>query len=122
MVHGLILKSFAILLAVAMSGIATEMEAQPYADEAWERGLPLDKLQTGLPLAAGRVVAVETGAGRITIEHRPIWHFYMESMTMIFKVRDPALLTGLTPGDRIRFQVERADGGFVITWIENSIR
>lgn len=46
----------------------------------------------------------------------------MESMTMIFKVRDPAMLTGLTPGDSIRFKVERAESGFVITRIENALQ
>lgn len=122
MVHGLILKSFAILLAMAVSGGASEMEAQPYREEAWERHLPPDMWQEGALLAAGRVVRVEADAGRITIEHRPIWRFYMESMTMIFKVRDPALLIGLTPGDRIRFAVEHTEGGFVVFWIENAIQ
>lgn len=72
-------------------------------------------------LSTGRVVKVEAEAGKITIEHRPIWHLYMESMTMIFRVKDPAMLIGLTPGDKIRFKVERDNEGFVITRIENSI-
>lgn len=73
-------------------------------------------------LSAGQVVKVDADAGKITIEHRPIWDLYMESMTMIFKVRDAAMLIGLSPGDRIRFKVERADGGFVVTRIENANR
>jgi Cu(I)/Ag(I) efflux system protein CusF len=75
---------------------------------------------TGEVLASGRVVKVDVDAGRITIEHKLIWRFYMEPATRIFKVRDATMLTGLTPGDRIRFSVERAEGGFVITWIENA--
>lgn len=71
-------------------------------------------------LSAGRVVKVDADAGKITIEHRPIWRLHMESMTMIFKVRDTTMLTGLRPGDRIRFKVERTGAGFVITRIENS--
>jgi Cu(I)/Ag(I) efflux system periplasmic protein CusF len=71
-------------------------------------------------LSVGRVVKVEADAGRITIEHRPIWRLYMEVMTMTFKVHDPAMLTGLTPGDRIRFKVDRAGDGFVVTTIENT--
>lgn len=75
----------------------------------------------GEVLASGRVVKVDTDVAQITIEHRPILRFYMmESMTRIFKVRDVTMLTGLTPGDRIRFKVERAEGGFAITWIENA--
>ncbi len=120
MVHGLILKSFALLLAMVVSSLASEMEAQTSAEDVWERGLPPDELRADVALAAGRVVKVEADAGRITIEHRPIWRFYMESMTMIFKVRDPAMLAGLTPGDRIRFKVERDGRSLVIVRIENS--
>jgi Cu(I)/Ag(I) efflux system periplasmic protein CusF len=72
-------------------------------------------------LASGRVVKVDVDAGKIMIEHRPILRLHMmESMTRIFQVRDVAMLTGLTPGDRIRFKVERGESGFVITWIENA--
>ncbi|MBI2737244.1 MAG: copper-binding protein [Rhodospirillales bacterium] len=79
------------------------------------------KLSGERVLAAGRVVNVDIEAGKITIEHKPITHLYMESMTMIFRVKDPTMLTGLTPGDKIRFKVERDNEGFVITRIENSI-
>ncbi|MBN9088059.1 MAG: copper-binding protein [Reyranella sp.] len=71
-------------------------------------------------LSSGRVVKVDADAGMITIEHKPIRRLYMDAMTMIFKVRDPTLLTGLTPGDKIRFRVDRAGDGFVITRIENA--
>lgn len=40
---------------------------------------------------------------------------------MIFRVGDPAMLIGLTPGDKIRFKVEREKDGFVVTRIENAI-
>lgn len=79
------------------------------------------KLSGERVLAAGRVVNVDIEAGKITIEHKPITHLYMESMTMIFRVKDPTMLTGLTPSDKIRFKVERDNEGFVITRIENSI-
>jgi Cu/Ag efflux protein CusF len=82
---------------------------------AWDAVHPTQQV-----LTAGRVVKVEADAGKITIEHRPIWRLYMESMTMIFKVRDATMLTGLTPGDRIRFEVKRDDKSHVITWIEHS--
>lgn len=74
----------------------------------------------GRMLSAGRVINVDTEAGKITVEHKPIWHLYMESMTMIFQVNDPAMLVGLTPGDKIRFKVKRDNDGFVISRIENS--
>jgi Cu/Ag efflux protein CusF len=70
--------------------------------------------------STGRVVQVDVDRSTITIEHRPIQRFYMESMTMTFRVKDPTLLAILTPGDKIRFEVERDRDGFIITRIENS--
>lgn len=77
-------------------------------------------LSDGQVLSTGRVVQVDMHAGRITIEHKPIKRFYMESMTMTFRVKDLAALTALTPGDKIRFEVQRDPDGFIITKIENS--
>jgi Cu/Ag efflux protein CusF len=99
---------------VAVVAAATGAVALPAL--AWDASLSGEQV-----LSTGRVVNVDTDAGRITIEHKPITHLYMESMTMIFRVKDPATLTGLTPGDKIRFKVERDNEGFVITRIENSI-
>jgi len=101
-----------IVMALAALAVASASTAPA---GAWDTGSSSAQV---LPI--GRVVKVDADAGRITIEHNPIWRFYMEAMTMTFRVRDPALLTGLTPGDRIRFKVERTNDGFVVTWIENT--
>lgn len=82
---------------------------------AWDASRPGERV-----LSAGRIVNADPDAGKITVEHKPIAPLYMESMTMIFRVKDPAMLTGLTPGDKIRFKVERDNDGFVVTRIENS--
>lgn len=98
------------IVAVAMSTYAAPASAM-------EAMRPVGEV-----LAFGRVVKVDIDDGKITIEHRPIWRFYMEATTRIFKVRDVTMLTGLTPGDRIRFKVERAEDGFFITRIENGLQ
>lgn len=76
----------------------------------------------GTTMSFGRVVEVDADAGTITVEHLAIGHLYMEPMTMVFRVSDRAMLAPLTPGLKIRFEAERAPGGFVIGRIENSNR
>lgn len=98
---------------MAVVAAATSTIAVPTL--AWDASLSGERI-----LSAGRVVKVDRDAGKIAVEHKPIAHLYMESMTMIFQVKDPAMLTGLTPGDKIRFKVERDNDGFVVTRIENS--
>lgn len=100
-------------LAAAVVAAATSAVAVPAL--AWDARLSGERV-----LSAGRVIKVDTDSGKVTIEHKPITHLYMESMRMIFRVKDPAMLTGLTLGDKIRFKVERDDEGLVITRIENS--
>jgi len=100
---------------VAIVAAATSAFAVPAL--AWDARLSVERVLA----AAGHVVNVDIDASKITIEHKPVTHFYMESMTMIFRVKDPTMLTGLTPGDKIRFKVERDNEGFVITRIENAI-
>ena len=73
-----------------------------------------------LPLAAGKIVAVDPQAGRLTVKHRGIGRFYLEPGTTIFHVEDRTLLTGLTPGDKIRFDAGRDGKRYAITRIEHS--
>jgi protein SCO1/2 len=48
----------------------------------------------------GEVVAVDTTQGRVTISHEEIPDF-MVAMIMPFKVKDPALLRDIAPGDSV---------------------
>jgi Cu(I)/Ag(I) efflux system periplasmic protein CusF len=100
---------------ILMAIVATATSAVAVPALAWD-----GTLSTGHVLSAGRVVKIDIDAGTIMIEHKPITHLYMESMNMIFRVKDPAMLTALTPGDKIRFKVEHGNDGFIVTRIENS--
>lgn len=82
---------------------------------AWDAGRPNEWV-----LFAGSVVKVDIEAGKITLQHRPVRPDHMESVTMVFRVSDPAMLVNLAAGDKIRFKIERDSKGPVITRIENS--
>jgi Cu/Ag efflux protein CusF len=41
-------------------------------------------------------------------------------MTMVFSVKDPAMLEQVKVGDRIRFQAEKIDGAFTVTQLESA--
>lgn len=52
---------------------------------------------------------------RLTLKHAEIKSIDMPAMTMAFRVRDKAMLDGLNVGDRVRVQVVREGGQFVVT-------
>jgi Cu/Ag efflux protein CusF len=72
------------------------------------------------PLTAGEVKKVDREAKKLTIQHGPIENLKMPPMTMVFRVKDPAMLEGLEPGAKIRFRAEEAEGGYLVTRLQKA--
>ena len=68
-------------------------------------------------LSEGEIRKIDQAAGKITIAHGEIKSIDMPPMTMVFTVKNPALLDALKKGDKVRFAVVREDGKFVLTEI-----
>lgn len=69
----------------------------------------------------GTVTKVDAAAQKITIKHGPIKKFDMdEGMTMVFAVKEPALLGKVKAGDKIKFDADNVNGQFVVTTIEKA--
>lgn len=43
-----------------------------------------------------------------------------EGMTMVYRVKDPALLKQVKVGDKVKFEAEEAGGGYTVTKLEKS--
>lgn len=70
-------------------------------------------------LTDGLVRKVDAEAKKITIKHGPMPKFDMEDgMTMVYAVQDPAMLTAVKAGDKIKFDAEHVNGQFVVTKIQ----
>ena len=72
-------------------------------------------------LTDGLVRKVDAEAKKITIKHGPMKKFDMEDgMTMVYAVQDPAMLTAVKAGDKIKFDAEHVNGQFVVTKIQKA--
>ena len=70
-------------------------------------------------LTDGLVRKVDAEAKKITIKHGPMKKFDMEDgMTMVYGVRDPAMLTAVKAGDKVKFDAEHINGQFVVTKLQ----
>ena len=70
-------------------------------------------------LADAEVRKVDKGAKKITLKHGPIRNLDMPPMTMVFQVKDPAMLEKVKPGDKVKFAAEKSAGGaYTVTKIE----
>ncbi len=70
-------------------------------------------------MTAGEIRKVDKEARKITIKHGPLEKLDMPAMTMVFQVRDPAILDQVKPGDQVRFEAEKVGGGYAVTKIES---
>jgi Cu/Ag efflux protein CusF len=66
----------------------------------------------------GEVRKVDADNKKITVKHGEIKNLQMPGMTMVFQVKDPAMLSNLKVGDKIRFAAEKSSGAIVITQLE----
>ena len=69
-------------------------------------------------LAEGEVRKVDKEQGKVTLRHGEIKNLEMPPMTMVFRVKDAALLDKVKAGDRVRFAAEKIDGNFTVTRLE----
>ena len=70
-------------------------------------------------LVNGEVKKIDESAGKITLKHGPIKNLGMdEGMTMVFRVKDPAMLKAVKEGDKVQFNADRVEGEITITAIQ----
>ena len=66
----------------------------------------------------GEVRKVDLLAKKITIKHGELKNLDMPSMTMVFQVKDPAMIDQVKAGDKVRFRADKINGAFTVVEIE----
>ena len=66
-------------------------------------------------LTDGEVRRIDKPNGKVTLKHGEIRNLDMPPMTMVFQVKDAALLDTVKVGDKVRFHVEKQGSAFVVT-------
>lgn len=66
-------------------------------------------------LTNGEIRKVDKESKKITIKHGDIKHLDMPAMTMVFQVKDAAMLDTIQVGDKVSFKVIKTDSGYVVT-------
>ena len=97
------------LLAALIAGPVHAQHKQPAATAA---------TAASQELSDGEVRRVDRQQGKVTLKHGEIKSMEMPPMTMVFHVKDTAMLDRLKVGDKIRFTADQIDGALVVTRIE----
>lgn len=107
----------ALLVSALLAGSAL---AQQKADDhsAHHAATPAAAAANSGEMADGEVRKIDKDAGKLTLKHGEIRNLDMPGMTMVFQVKESALLDKVKVGDKVRFRVEKAAGAYVVTAIE----
>ena len=109
-----ITKSFTILMILSLS---LWVSVCSYAQETVpETNIPA--VNTAADMTEGEIRKIDKANNKITIKHGEIRNLDMPGMTMVFQVKDPALLDTVKSGDKVKFRVEKAGGALVIIDIQ----
>src|ERR1700736_302053 len=71
-------------------------------------------------MVKGVVKKIDAGAGKITLTSGPIKSLDMDqdNMTMVFHVKDPAMLKQVKVGDKVQFVADSVNGQIAVTKIQ----
>lgn len=105
-------------VCLLLAPMASAQTAGGHAGHGTPAAPPATGATTAPEWVPGEVRRVDRENRKVTLRHGEIRSLQMPPMTMVFEVRDPALLDGLQPGKRIRFAAEEVKGAYVVTAVE----
>jgi Cu(I)/Ag(I) efflux system protein CusF len=103
-----------LAIAVAMPMAAHAVEGANPAKVSADSG---QKGAVGA-MSEGEVKKIDKDSGKITIKHGPLVNLDMPGMTMVFRVKDIAMLDQVKAGDKVKFNAEKLNGALTVTAIE----
>lgn len=100
----------AVPILLTSLALASPSFAKQSADDHAGHHPPQAAATAAADLTDAEVRKVDKAGGRLTLRHGEIKNLGMPPMTMVFKVKEIALLAALAPGDKVRFKAI-LDGG-----------
>ena len=104
----------ALLISAAAGSPAWAASHQGGHGGHHEPGKPTAQAATG-DMTDGEVRKVDKEGGKLTLKHGDIKSLDMPAMTMVFVVKDKAMLDKLKTGDKVKFKAVNDAGKFTVT-------
>ena len=107
-----LLAAMALSLLTPLAAVADEAHHKPATAAAAEAAAPASDMTDG------EVRKIDIEAGKVTLKHGDIKNLDMPGMTMVFVVKDKAMLDKLKAGDKVKFRAINDAGKFTVTEIQ----
>ena len=104
------------IASLVFIGVASPTYATSHAKDP--QSVEKRQLAPSQSMTDAEVRKVDKDSQKITLKHGDIKNLGMPGMTMVFEVKDAAMLDNVKAGDKVRFSAENVDGSIVVTSIE----
>ncbi|MDW3688954.1 copper-binding protein [Cupriavidus sp. CV2] len=104
--------------SVGFAGHAQGAKGMEGMDMSSDKKMDQTSDASNTAMSEGEVKKIDTSAGKLTIKHGPLNNLDMGAMTMVFRVKDPAMLTQVKEGDKIKFVAEKVNGALTVTTLQ----
>ena len=105
-----------IAIATLIAALVSPASAQQKADD--HSAHHPAAAASAADMSDGEIRKVDKDTKKLTIRHGEIKNLDMPPMTMVFQVKDAAMLDRVKAGDKIRFVAKKSDSGFTVTEIQ----
>lgn len=102
----------ASLFAATTASFAASHAAAPPASAA--------STASALPMVSAEVRKVDLESKKISLKHGEIKNLDMPGMSMVFQVKNVAMLENVKAGDKVMFTADKVDGAFMVMSIEKA--
>ncbi len=106
-----------ILFTVTLGLLSLPLDASAAENSATQPS-SAKTTDSAAPMSSGEVRKVDKSSGKVTIKHGPLANLGMPAMTMVFRVKDPAMLDQMKEGDKINFVAEKVNGAITVIQAE----
>lgn len=112
------LAASAVALSFALTGSALAQMTMDHSKMGMDQGKASMAAAPGM--TDGEIRKIDKENGKVTIKHGEIKHVDMPPMSMVFNVKDKAMLDKVRVGEKIQFIVIQDAGKMVVTDIKGA--
>ena len=106
-----------IMVSAGKDKAGQRNSAGPQRDVAVKKTAAENPAASG-SMSEGEVKKINKDTGRLTIKHGPLANLDMPAMTMVFHVKNPAMLDQVKEGDKIKFVAGKVNGAITVMKVE----
>ncbi|MGH8855291.1 MAG: copper-binding protein [Telluria sp.] len=109
-----------LTLAIALAAAASVASAQDgaHGSHGAHDAHAGHQSAAAIELTDGEVKKIDKEAGKLTLRHGELKNLNMAAMSMVFRVKEPAMLDQVTVGDKVKFAADRVNGAVTIVQLQ----